>query len=162
MKKLTLVATVGLTLFTSAQAQQVYRCETPDGMVFSQTPCAPTAEQHRVLGAGEPDPITRLNAEQRLQRIRDEQRQRELEEQQAAKEREEAQLRHIRRMQLIAHNKVAIGMSKDDVLKSWGEPDRINRTLRSSSTSEQWVYRSGREKAQYVYIRDGVVSSIQD
>ena len=51
-----------------------------------------------------------------------------------------------------------IGMTKEEVLNSsWGRPESINRTITDSGVSEQWVYYN-----RYVYIENGVVTSIQD
>lgn len=50
-----------------------------------------------------------------------------------------------------------IGMSKEEALASWGEPERINRDIHAWGTSEQWVYGSG----SYLYFDDGHLSHIQ-
>lgn len=53
---------------------------------------------------------------------------------------------------------VRVGLNVEGVLKScWGKPVRINRTTTASHEHEQWVYGGG----QYVYLVDGVVTSIQ-
>jgi hypothetical protein len=53
---------------------------------------------------------------------------------------------------------VSIGMTADDVLaSSWGKPQKINRTINSYGTREQWVYGLG----HYLYLDDGVVRAIQ-
>lgn len=47
---------------------------------------------------------------------------------------------------------VKIGMSKSDVLESnWGEPTRVNRSIKSSGESEQWVY----DKNHFLYFENG-------
>jgi Protein of unknown function (DUF2845) len=52
---------------------------------------------------------------------------------------------------------VNIGMSKSQVLASCsGKPERVNTTMTAGSQHEQWVYGNN-----YVYFRDGVVTSIQ-
>jgi len=52
---------------------------------------------------------------------------------------------------------VSIGMSQVDVLKSsWGRPIKINKSVYSFGTHEQWVYEGG-----YLYFEDGVLKSIQ-
>lgn len=72
----------------------------------------------------------------------------------------------------IRMGKVGVGMTKDDVVLSWGRPQKINR----SSRSEQWIYihkyrkpyegYKGRiryydaEKRQYIHFNNaGVVTS---
>jgi hypothetical protein len=57
----------------------------------------------------------------------------------------------------IDKGEVFLGMTKQQVIMSWGKPERINRTVISSSTSEQWVY--GRV---YLYFDNGILTSFQD
>ena len=55
----------------------------------------------------------------------------------------------------IRAGKIMIGMTKSEVLRAWGKPDDINRTVGEGyGTSEQWVYGH-----QYVYIDNGVVTA---
>ncbi|PIC98818.1 hypothetical protein [Sporosarcina sp. P29] len=52
-----------------------------------------------------------------------------------------------------------LGMSKDEVLKStWGEPDKVNRTVTSYSQREQWVY----PNYKYLYFTDEILTAFQD
>jgi hypothetical protein len=62
-----------------------------------------------------------------------------------------------------------IGMTMNEVTlgSNWGSPDRVNTTITSSATTEQWVY-SGEPRWRYftrargyLYFRDGVLSAIQ-
>lgn len=51
----------------------------------------------------------------------------------------------------------AVGMDAVAVGRScWGHPLRVNTTTTASHTREQWVYAGG-----YLYLEDGVVTSIQ-
>ena len=51
-----------------------------------------------------------------------------------------------------------IGMTADEVRKStWGEPQKINTTITTNGTSEQWCYSNNK----YVYLENGIVKSIQ-
>jgi Ni/Co efflux regulator RcnB len=53
---------------------------------------------------------------------------------------------------------VKIGLTAEGVQAScWGKPQRINETVTASHRHAQWVYGGG----QYVYLTDGVVTSIQ-
>lgn len=61
----------------------------------------------------------------------------------------------------IDEQRVFIGMSADDVRRAWGDPTSVNTTTTASGTREQWVYRWGNTKQQYVYLVGGKVSSIQ-
>jgi len=52
-----------------------------------------------------------------------------------------------------------IGMTSSQVKKStWGTPDKINKDTYSWGTVEQWVYKN----RGYIYIRNGVVTSISE
>jgi len=42
--------------------------------------------------------------------------------------------------QLIFARKIRVGMTKDQVLASWGKPSRIKRTVSSSGASETYYY----------------------
>lgn len=50
-----------------------------------------------------------------------------------------------------------VGMSRIGAYCSLGRPDKINRTVASYGTHEQWVY-----SGTYVYIEDGVLTAVQD
>jgi hypothetical protein len=52
-----------------------------------------------------------------------------------------------------------IGMTTEKLLQSkkWGKPSDINKTTTKYGVSEQWVYSRG-----YVYLEDGIVTSIQE
>lgn len=53
---------------------------------------------------------------------------------------------------------VSVGMSMEDVLaSSWGTPQKVNRTITSRGTNEQWVYPG----YQYLYFDNGKLRSIQ-
>lgn len=61
----------------------------------------------------------------------------------------------------MARGRVMVGMTAAEVRRSWGSPDKINSTVNGQGTSQQWVYDRGQFKAQYVYLDNGVVRSIQ-
>jgi hypothetical protein len=58
----------------------------------------------------------------------------------------------------ILKNSVHIGMTKDQAIASWGNPDSINRTITSKFIHEQWVY----EGRNYLYFDNDVLTSIQN
>jgi hypothetical protein len=47
-------------------------------------------------------------------------------------------------------------MTNEQVKLSWGEPDRINRSVGSWGVSEQWVYQD-----RYLYFKNGILTSYQ-
>jgi hypothetical protein len=61
----------------------------------------------------------------------------------------------------IASGKIMIGMSAEQVRRAWGSPTKINGSTGSYGRHEQWVYDRGNFRSQYVYIQNGVVSSMQ-
>ena len=58
----------------------------------------------------------------------------------------------------IYENKIWIGMSREQLLESWGRPWDINRTVYSWGVHEQFCYPGSR----FVYVEDGEVTSWQD
>ena len=54
------------------------------------------------------------------------------------------------------NGRIHTGMTKDEVRRAWGDPEKINKTIYGTRTSEQWVY-----GADYVYFFDDVCSAIQ-
>ncbi|NWF36064.1 hypothetical protein [Mariprofundus sp. KV] len=63
---------------------------------------------------------------------------------------------------LIRLKKVAIGMSRKDVVRSWGKPDEIDSTLSEKGKSDLMIYHRGSAKSQYVFMNEqGVVSSVK-
>lgn len=57
--------------------------------------------------------------------------------------------------------KVSIGMAEAKAYDACGYPDDINRTQTAYGVQEQWVYGTF-PRTSYVYIENGVVTSIQD
>jgi DNA repair exonuclease SbcCD ATPase subunit len=58
--------------------------------------------------------------------------------------------------QILKHH-LAIGMTKEMVIDSWGKPDEVNRTVGSWGVHEQWVYGE-----TYLYIENDTLTSFQD
>jgi len=59
---------------------------------------------------------------------------------------------------LINNHKLAIGMTKEMCIASWGEPESINTTTMSGLVHEQWVY----SMTEYVYFENGILTAIQN
>jgi hypothetical protein len=57
----------------------------------------------------------------------------------------------------ITAGKIMIGMTKEQVIASWGNPNKINKSVGSWGVHEQWVYSS-----QYLYFENGKLTSWQD
>lgn len=131
----TLAAAVVALLF-SAPASAAYKCDQGGHVIYSDAPCGNVVGTIRA--APQPGSEDRLRAQADLLRM-------------------QQRNRHDRE---IKEGKVSIGMTAQDVLRSWGEPSKINTTINASGKSEQWVYRRGGFSAQYVYIDNGEVTSV--
>lgn len=59
----------------------------------------------------------------------------------------------------MKNRKVIMGMTREEVVESWGRPHDINRTVYGDHVSEQWVYG---DFGPYLYFDDGVLTSWQD
>ena len=146
----------GIALLSlQATAGQIYQC----GSSFQDTPCA-TDKPGKVVGNYEVIPQTpeEIKANQdKIQAMADKlkaQEDAELEE--AAKARQKM-VKHATYLSAIGRHEIMMGMTSDDLIKSWGEPADINETVTNAGSSQQWVYvtPSGR---QYVYVTNGVIT----
>lgn len=138
LKVLPAVALVVVSLNVEAR---VYTCDVGGKKVFQSTPCSAgdkPMELH-VQKASEPGGFDHVQYYH--------EKSEEIKEQKAIED-------------AIRGKRVRIGMTKEHVTRSWGEPDKINRSVYESGAREQWVYRVGRSESQYVYFRNGVVSAI--
>lgn len=62
----------------------------------------------------------------------------------------------------LTRGTVMVGMTREDVIWSWGEPTKINDSFVAGSKHEQWVYDRGNFKAQYLYLENGILKSWQN
>jgi hypothetical protein len=60
-------------------------------------------------------------------------------------------------LQAIKIRRILIGMTADQVVLSWGEPEKKNQTTTASGTSEQWIYPEG----QFAYLDNGILTAMQ-
>lgn len=60
-------------------------------------------------------------------------------------------------VETIKKQKIRLGMTKDQVLLSWGKPESVNRTVTLYGTKEQWIYRK-----TYLYFEDNKLTAYQD
>jgi len=61
----------------------------------------------------------------------------------------------------ILNGTISIGMTKEMVQASWGEPSDINKTITASKVREQWIYGTLSNR-KYVYFENGNLYSIQN
>ncbi|MGD9858851.1 MAG: hypothetical protein AB7S90_02195 [Marinobacterium sp.] len=152
-----------LTISVSTEAR-VYTCEEGGRKIYQSTPCTagdkpvelhvpPPSDQpsHSAVSTSQSDYIEKLRERSRA---RDARMQLRSEQARAKREKREAIEEAIRRKQ------VRIGMTADHVIKSWGRPNKVNRSVYETGVHEQWVYRRGAYDAQYVYFENGIVDAI--
>jgi hypothetical protein len=125
---------------TCAQAQ-TFRCTVQGKTVYQQTPCAGGTTVN-TSGAGRADPTSPQATEAR------------------------AMVQSLQRRDLVDQavrsGQLLIGMTSEEVLRSWGQPTVVNRTVTANSVSEQWVYRAEKSvNANYAYIENGFLRSVQ-
>lgn len=65
---------------------------------------------------------------------------------------------------LCVKQKISLGMTKEQVIASWGKPNDINRTVTMRGVSEQWVYGSYGSYAKHklLYFEDNKLTAWQD
>lgn len=164
--KVYLIFLLGL-IFSIEVNAQVYRCEGVDGkMAFQSKPCAGAASEkveiHIPLNVELDSQHEPEQSNDFFEELRQERREREARAIQRSNEIRAERERQERYQRLIRENKVAIGMSPEQVRRSWGSPCNINRTISAHGNTEQWVYCYQHARSDYVYFRGGEVSSISN
>ena len=48
-------------------------------------------------------------------------------------------------------------MTRDEVVRAWGKPDRVDRSSSGAGVREQWAYENG----SYVYFGNETVTSVE-
>lgn len=66
-----------------------------------------------------------------------------------------------RLIRATATGSVTRGMTASQVRSSWGSPTKINESVGSYGSHEQWIYDRGNYRSQYVYLQNGIVTSFQ-
>lgn len=64
-------------------------------------------------------------------------------------------------LRATATGEVTRGMTAAQVESSWGSPSKINRSVGSYGSHEQWIYDRGNSRSQYIYLENGIVTSFQ-
>lgn len=144
-----------LFLFTSAVGGEIYQC----GNLFQDHPCAGA----KVIGSLEKDEKADEQAKAKIEELKKIEEQtlkdadaRYQSEVAAAEKARKASFEHANAISAIKENKVVIGQTGDQVIKSWGSPIRKNSS--DNGQVQQWVYVNGDGSRQYVYFRDGKVT----
>ena len=143
-----------LLLFSSnlTSGQVMYRCTDPDGRNLSFRPSCPPGQVSQKMPKEESRTVSPPEDE-KLRRIITIAKEAQLQKQMS---------RDNAVGNAIALRNILIGMDANEVVRAWGPPSTINRTVNSGGKSEQWVYRSNNFKSKYVYLDNDVVRSFQD
>jgi hypothetical protein len=124
-----------------ATGAQPFKCTVSGRVVYQQVPCDGGSKVN-TSGAGQGDPSSRA-AIQARQEVLEVQRKDQID-------------------QAVLSRRIFIGMLAEDVVRSWGRPSKINKTLTVSGLREQWVYLGGKAGPRMqVYVEDGVVQAVQ-
>ena len=135
MKKIAITA---LLAVLAGQAWAVNKCTLPDGkVVYQEMACEGDGKKLDILNAPATEPSRPTKDPYYDSRMR------------------------LKKQDAIANKRIFVSMTADDVRASWGTPTKINATVNSGGKSEQWVYDKGSAPSQYVYLTNGVVTSIQ-
>ncbi|MBE2293987.1 MAG: DUF4124 domain-containing protein [Phycisphaerales bacterium] len=134
MKKI--VIAFAFCMAAPAFSQTVYKCSKPDGTTaFSQTPCGDEAEAMQV----KPMPMTGLGGD--------------------LTPGQKAMVQSYNHRIDAEKGQVRVGMTMEEVRRSWGSPDKKNTSFVAGHSHEQWVYRRGSVQSQYLYFEDGMLTS---
>jgi len=156
------VAVILLTMVGAAQAG-VYKCVNDDGNTrFQSTPCNGRESEKIAITPPPSNPGTHINNVDNDFFERERQRREGEQDRLNAKSKALSQEmgRQSRFKELIREKKVAIGMTQDQAVQSWGKPCDINRSVYSSGVHEQWVYCRGEFDRQYIYFEDGILTGM--
>lgn len=144
-------ALIALACAAAAPTWAVNKCTVNGKVVYQDAPCA-DAKAVNLTGAGKAD----LNSEGANYWKR------EVTRQARDKEEQDALLAREQRVQAAIYSKkVFVGMTADEAIRSWGRPTKINNSVGSYGKHEQWVYDRGNYRSQYIYVENGVVTSMQ-
>lgn len=165
MRKSLYISFVSMLVISFNTSAQVYRCEGADGRAaFQSRPCAGAASEkveiHVPLGVDIDNQQIHDDASQYFEERRAERLEREARAIERSNQLREEREKQERFRLLMMRNQIAPGMTKDQVRRSWGAPCRTNRTIREYGSSDQWVYCRNNARNDYVYFRDGEVTSI--
>ena len=145
MKRVAAIFTLILAFAYSAEAEALYKCKGAgmfDTPVWTNTPCKSKSDILETRNLRILPPMQKP------------------EEKPIAKE--HGNLTTEKAEKLIESKKLAVGMSKKDVVRSWGKPDEIDTSLTEKGKFDVLIYHRGSKKSQYVFISEqGVVSNVK-
>lgn len=131
---------------------KVYMCEEEGKTTFSQTPCEGDMQVIEVKESYEVDNEAQMKAQKENEEY--------LLKYKEKKEKEHAERMFRRKISsAINQQQIMVGMTEEEVVRSWGKPSDINSSGGSHGSRDQYVYRRGNNETQYVYLKNGFVTS---
>lgn len=158
------IIVAALCLLSTTSTAEIYRCEIDGRKVFQPQPCKGVESERVSISVPSSATATKNISQKDNSDFFEKRRQRwaaeEVRLNARAKAAREARERRALLKERIGQRKVAIGMTKSDVIASWGRADDINSSVSSRGRSEQWIYERGDFSRQYVHFDNGKVSYI--
>ncbi|MEG1102362.1 MAG: DUF4124 domain-containing protein [Comamonas sp.] len=136
-----ILAAIALAFAAASPVWAVNKCKDASGKVtYQEHPCeAASNSQSLNINAGRMSVDDELAAQERLAKIK----------------------RDNANFDSMINGRIRIGMTSSQVQNAWGYPSKVNKSIGSYGTHEQWIYRNNGHNTQYVYIENGVVTSMQ-
>ncbi|NWF38083.1 hypothetical protein F3F96_02890 [Mariprofundus sp. NF] len=145
MKRVAAIFTLILTFAHTAEAEALYKCKGLgmfDTPIWTNTPCKSKSDILETRNLRVYPPVQKP------------------EEKPAAKE--HGNLTAEKAEKLIQSKKLAVGMSRKDVIRSWGKPDETDTLLTEKGKSDILIYHRGSTKSQYVLIDEqGLLTNVK-
>lgn len=152
MQTRTIIMLLACSVSMASQAK-IYQCEENGKTIFSQTPCVgDSIKEVTVTESYHVD-----NAEQDKGQEKYKEYLQDYEEKKAQEQKERQFKRKINAA--IYQKEVMIGMTAQEVKRSWGKPNKINTSSGSFGKHDQYVYYRANNVTQYVYLENGIVTS---
>lgn len=141
----------------------VYKCIEDGKTVYSQQPCSVNPETVRITSSPKANELTSPKKSWLTQQA-DERAAREAAEREHAFKEADKRYQAEKVKENLADaargDNVKVGMDAAMVERAWGKPQRRNNSLDRSGQFEQWVYERDRYTRDYIYLRNGVVVSV--
>lgn len=150
-------------LFTAPVMVQagVYTCEVNGRKVYQSTPCNVGDKPLSIdkpVGVTAPHSSNDRSSSEEIRRELEEKRARS---QEIVEQRAEEARKKIEIKRAIRGRRVVVGMTSDQVISSWGRPERTSTSMESGFAMEHWIY-PGRHSQRHVYFKNGEVVSFTD
>ncbi|MGB7479640.1 MAG: DUF4124 domain-containing protein [Burkholderiaceae bacterium] len=128
-----------MLLISSAASAQVYKCHVDGKTVYTDAPCDVGSQQVKKIDVPPSDPEGETVARLELA----------------------AQKRRLQMREAIQAGVPMVSMTQSELAEALGAPNRINTGDYASGSHDQLIYDRG-DRTWYVYVTNGVVSSVQN